>query len=147
MRALGVSHVAKRYPPAGSLAEAAEMRGVTPADIVKTMVVRRGEDDYVFVLLGGDSEISWPKLRALLGVSRLSMPSAQVALAATGYPRGAITPFGALHAWPVVADAAIVGRGVSMGGGEHGLAIFVAADDVIAALGAQVADIAAEPVS
>lgn len=126
------------------MAEAAAQRGVTPADIVKTMVVRRGEDDYVFVLLGGDSEISWPKLRALLGVSRLSMPSAQVALAATGYPRGAITPFGALHAWPVVADAAIVGRGVSMGGGEQGLAIFVAADDVVAALGAQVADIAAE---
>lgn len=122
------------------------MRGIEPGDIVKTMVVRRGEDDFLFVLVGGDREISWPKLRALLGVSRLSMPDAAGALAATGYPRGAITPFGASRPWPVIADADIVGRRISMGGGEHGLAIAVEADDVIAALRATVADIATDPV-
>lgn len=121
------------------------MRGLEPGDIVKTMVVRRGDDDFLFVLVGGDREISWPKLRALLGVSRLSMPDAAGALAATGYPRGAITPFGASRAWPVIADADIVGRRISMGGGEHGLAIAVAADDVIAALGATVSDVATQP--
>lgn len=121
------------------------MRGLEPGDIVKTMVVRRGEDDFLFVLVGGDREISWPKLRALLGVSRLSMPDAAGALAATGYPRGAITPFGASRAWPVIADADIVGRRISMGGGEHGLAIAVAADDVITALRATVADVATQP--
>ncbi len=141
LRALGIDHHATRHPPARSLAEAAEMRGLTPADIVKTMVVRRGEDDYLFVLVGGDREIAWPKLRALLGVSRLSLPDAGTALAATGYPRGAITPFGANRAWPVVADADLAGRRISMGGGEHGLAIAVQADDVIAALGATVADV------
>lgn len=121
------------------------MRGLEPGDIVKTMVVRRGDDDFLFVLVGGDREISWPKLRALLGVSRLSMPDAAGALAATGYPRGAITPFGASRAWPVIADADIVGRRISMGGGEHGLAIAVAADDVITALRATVADVATQP--
>ena len=40
LRDLGVPHVARRYPPARSLAEAAEMRGLRPADIVKTMMVR-----------------------------------------------------------------------------------------------------------
>jgi hypothetical protein len=30
----------------------------------------------------------WPKLRALLGVNRLSMPDADTALAVTGYVRG-----------------------------------------------------------
>lgn len=141
LRALGIDHLATRHRPARSLAEAARMRGLTPADIVKTMVVRRGEDDYLFVLVGGDREIAWPKLRALLGVSRLSLPDAGTALAATGYPRGAITPFGARRAWPVVADADLAGRRISMGGGEHGLAIAVQADDVIAALGATVADV------
>lgn len=145
LRALQVEHVATRYPRARSLPEAAAMRGLEPADIVKTMVVRRGEDDYLFVLVGGDREISWPKLRALLGVNRLSMPDAAGALAATGYPRGAITPFGATTAWPVVADADIAGRRISMGGGEHGLAIAVQADDVIAALGATVADVSVSP--
>lgn len=145
LQALGVAHVARRYPPARSLAEAAEMRGLRPADIVKTMVVRRGADDYLFVLLGGDREISWPRLRTLLGVNRLSMPDAATALKVTGYPRGAITPFGASRAWPVYVDADVPGRRISMGGGELGLAIAVEADDVIAALGAEVADLAADP--
>ncbi len=144
LQALGVPHQARRYPPAGSLAEVAAMRGLRPADIVKTMVVRRGAEDYLFVLLGGDREISWPKLRALLGVSRLSMPDAATALAVTGYPRGAITPFGASRAWPVYVDADVPGRRISMGGGELGLAISVEADDVIAALGATVADLTAD---
>lgn len=147
LRALGVPHLARRYPPAGSLAEAAAMRDLRPSDIVKTMVVRRGPDDYLFVLLGGDREISWPKLRALLGVNRLSMPDAATALAVTGYPRGAITPFGASHPWPVYVDADVPGRRISMGGGELGLAIAVDSDDVIAALGATVADLAADPVA
>lgn len=145
LQALGVQHVARQYPRANSLAEAAALRGLTPADIVKSMVVRRGDDDYLFVLLGGDREISWPKLRALLGVNRLSMPSAEVALQVTGYPRGAITPFGSTTAWPVIVDSDIPGRTISMGGGAHGLAVSLEADDMIAALKATVADIADPP--
>jgi dipeptidase E len=76
-----------RHGPVGSLAEVAIARGVEPADVVKTMVVRCGESNYVFVLAPGDRAISWPKLRALLGVSRLSMPDATVAREVTGYGR------------------------------------------------------------
>ena len=65
--------------------------------------MRRGDDDFLLVLVPGDREISWPKLRALLGVSRLSMPSADVAREATGYERGTITPFGSTTAWPISA--------------------------------------------
>ncbi len=79
-----------------------------PAAVVKTLVVRVTDDDYRFVLVPGDREIAWPKLRALLGVNRLSMPSADIALAVTGYVRGTITPLGSTHAWPVVADAVAV---------------------------------------
>src|SRR5213075_344501 len=86
--AAGVPHRVIRHGPVRSLAEAAEARGVEPRDVVKTLVVRRGEDDYLFVLVPGDREISWPKLRALLGVSRMSMPDAAAAKDATGYERG-----------------------------------------------------------
>jgi Cys-tRNA(Pro)/Cys-tRNA(Cys) deacylase len=81
-----------------NLAEAAQARGVSPADVVKTLVVRRADGDFLFVLVPGDRSISWPKLRALLQVSRLSMPDAATAKAVTGYERGTITPFGASHA-------------------------------------------------
>lgn len=127
-----------------SLAEAAAARGVDPADVIKTLVVRRGDGDFLFVLVPGDRTISWPKLRKLLGVSRLSMPDAQAARAATGYERGTITPFGSLHPWPVIADARMAGRQITLGAGEHGSAIALAADDALAVLNARIADISDE---
>ncbi|HMQ37858.1 MAG TPA: YbaK/EbsC family protein [Micropruina sp.] len=140
-RARGLDVTVTRHGRVNSLAEAAAARGVQPRDIVKTMVVRRGEGDFLFVLVPGDAEISWPKLRALLGVSRLSMPDAETARAVTGYQRGTITPFGATTAWPVIADASIAGRRISMGGGAYGVALGLDADAMLAALDARVADI------
>ena len=130
-----------RHGPVRSLEEAAAARGVQPGDIVKTLVVRRGDDDFWFVLVPGDRQFSWPKLRSLLGTNRLSRPDAAVAQEVTGYERGTITPFGSTHAWPVVADATVAGRTVSMGGGAHGVALTVSGDDVIRVFDAQVADI------
>ncbi|CAA9326309.1 MAG: YbaK/prolyl-tRNA synthetase associated region [uncultured Nocardioidaceae bacterium] len=141
LRELGLEHVVTRHGRVRSLAEAAEARGVAPRAIVKTMVVRRGPGDHLFVLVPGDREISWPKLRALLGVNRLSMPDAEVAREVTGYERGTITPFGAAAELPVVADERIVGQTISLGAGAHGVAATVAADDVVAALDARVADV------
>lgn len=140
----GLEHMVTRHGRVGSLAEAAAARGVQPRDIVKTLVVRRGEGDYLFVLVPGDREIAWPKLRALLGVSRLSMPDAAVAQEATGYERGTITPFGSTTAWPVVADVSLTGdpdRTISVGAGAHGVAVTVNAEAALAHWGAQVADV------
>lgn len=139
--AAGVPYRVVRHRRVGSLAEAAALRGVTPADIIKTLVVRRGEGDFLFVLVPGDREIAWPRLRAHLGVSRLSMPDAAAAFAATGYERGTITPFGSVTAWPVIADVTMAGRTVSLGAGEHGAAVVLDADAALAALGAELADI------
>ena len=144
--ALGVAYRLIRHGPVRSLAEAARARGVAPADVVKTLVVRRGSGDFLFVLVPGDRVISWPKLRELLGVSRLSMPDAEVAKQATGYERGTITPLGSVRPWPVIADERLHGREITLGAGEHGLALAVNADEILQALDASVADISdAEP--
>lgn len=137
----GIAYTVTRHGRVRSLAEAAEVRGVPPRAIVKTMVVRRGPGDHLFVLVPGDREISWPKLRALLGVNRISMPDADAAREVTGYERGTITPFGAAAVLPVIADEQIVGQTISIGAGAHGVAATVAADAVIAHLDAQVADV------
>lgn len=142
--ASGLPYTVTRHGRVGSLEEAAAARGVEPRDIVKTLVVRRAEGDYLFVLVPGDREIAWPKLRELLGVSRLSMPDAAVAQEVTGYERGTITPFGSTTAWPVVADASLTGdpgRMISMGAGGHGVAVTVNAEAAVAHLDAQVADV------
>ena len=139
--AAGLPYRLIEHGPVRSLAEAAEARGVEPADVVKTLVVRRGDDDYLFVLVPGDRAISWPKLRALLGVSRMSMPDAAAAKEATGYERGTITPFGSLRPWPVVADERLRGRSVTLGAGAHGVAVAVDADAAVQVLAATVADV------
>ena len=139
--AAGLDYRLIEHGPVGSLAEAAIARGVEPADVIKTLVVRRGDDDFLFVLVPGDRSISWPKLRALLGVSRMSMPDAAAAKEATGYERGTITPFGSTRVWPVVADERVTGRAITLGGGEHGVAVLVDADAAVHALDAIVADV------
>ena len=128
-------------PAARSLEEAAELMGITPADIVKSLVVKRSDDTYLFALVPGDRAISWPKLRAVVGVNKLQLPDPQRALEATGYERGTIVPIGSAHDWPVYADEQMVGQRVAMGAGAHGYSLFVDADDLIAAYGATVADI------
>lgn len=133
-------HVQER-PAANSLAEAAEILGLTPADIIKTLVVKRSDDTFLFALIPGDKAISWPKLRALVGVNKLQLPDAALALAATGYERGTIVPIGSSTDWPIYADESIVGRRIAMGAGAHGYSLFVDANDLIAAYGVVVADI------
>ena len=59
----------------------------------------------------------------------------------TGYERGTITPFGALRRWPVIADERLTGREITLGAGQHGLAVALDADETVRALEAGVADI------
>jgi Cys-tRNA(Pro)/Cys-tRNA(Cys) deacylase len=139
--ASGLRYRLVRHGPVRSLAEAAAARGMRPGQVVKTLVVRRGEDDYLFVLVPGGRTISWPKLRELLGVSRLSMPDASVALAVTGYERGTITPFGSTTAWPVIADARVPGQVVSIGAGAPGVAATLDGSRMVLALASTVADV------
>lgn len=140
-RSRGLDVEIRERPAANSLAEAAALLGLEPADIVKTLVVKRSDDTFLFALIPGDLAISWPKLRAVVGVNKLRLPDAGVALAATGYERGTIVPLGSTTDWPVYADASIAGRRIAMGAGAHGYSLFVDADALIAAYGATVADI------
>jgi Cys-tRNA(Pro)/Cys-tRNA(Cys) deacylase len=135
-----IEHEVVRHGPVDSLEEAARVRGLTPDQVLKTLVVRRSEDDYLFILVPGDRSISWPKLRRHLDVNRMSMPDAAEAEAVTGYERGTITPFGSLHDWPVIADSTLSDT-VSIGGGAHGVSITVGRDDLIRVLSAKTADV------
>jgi Cys-tRNA(Pro)/Cys-tRNA(Cys) deacylase len=139
--ARGISIEFVERPAAGSLEEAAALMGLSPAGIVKTLVVKRHDGTYLFALVPGDRQISWSKLRAVVGVNKLRLPEAHLALEATGFERGTITPLGSSTAWPVFADSRIVGLRIAMGAGQHGMSAFVDADELIAGLGATVADI------
>ena len=136
-----IDHQVVRHGRVGSLEEAATLRGVPASAVIKTMVVRKGDGDYVFVLVPGDRVIEWPKLRTHLGERRLSMPDADEALNVTGYARGTITPFGATAAWPVIADTRVSSGTVSIGGGAPGVSFTVDGGDLCNSLDAEVADV------
>ncbi len=142
--ALGLSWRLVRTGIPSGAEESASLQGIELRCLLRTIVVRRGEADYVFVLVPGGRHIDWPKLRATLGVRRLSLPDREEAKAATGYERGAITPFGSSGAWPVVADASIVGAGVvAIGAGERGANFHIQSDELLEALQAAIADVTA----
>jgi Cys-tRNA(Pro) deacylase len=131
-----------RTERARSAEESAAFQGIELGQLLRTIVVRRAENDYVFVLVPGGRQIDWPKLRAQLGVSRLSLPDADEAKEATGYERGAITPFGSATAWPVIADATIPALDtVAIGAGGHGINLHSQSAHLVAFLGAELADV------
>jgi Cys-tRNA(Pro)/Cys-tRNA(Cys) deacylase len=141
-REAGLTFDLVRTERPSSAEESARLQGIELEQLLRTIVVRRGADDYVFVLVPGGRQIDWPKLRAHLGIRRLSLPDRDEARDATGYERGAITPFGATTAWPVVADATIRTAGrVAIGAGAHGKNLHVASRDLLAVLGAAEADV------
>lgn len=139
--ARGISLTFVERAAAGSLEEAAAILGIEPSSIAKSLVVKRHDGTFLFALIPGDRQISWPKLRSVVGVNKLRLPDAEVAFAATGFERGTITPLGSTTAWPVFADETLVGRRVSMGAGAHGLSAFVDSGDLVRGLAATVADI------
>jgi Cys-tRNA(Pro) deacylase len=142
LEASGVEFRVVRTRPAGSAEESAGLQGIELASLLRTIVVRRGDDDYVFVLVPGGRRLDWPKLRAHLGVRRMSLPDADEARAATGYERGAITPFGAQRAWPVIADAAVLAPAViAIGGGARGVNVHLSPLALVAQLGAEIVDV------
>ena len=140
--ATGIAHRVVVTERAGSAEEAAALQGIPPAGLLRTIVVRRGDDDYLFVLVPAGRRFDWPKLRAHLGVRRMTLPDAEEARAVTGYERYTITPFGSTRAWPVVVDATVTDEPiVSVGGGAFGVNLHLRPSDLVAGLDADVADV------
>jgi Cys-tRNA(Pro)/Cys-tRNA(Cys) deacylase len=138
----GVEHRVVRTERAGSAEQAAELQGIPLGALLRTIVVRRGEDDYLFVLVPAGRRFDWPRLRDHLGVRRLGLPDADEARDATGYERYTITPFGSRRAWPVIIDAAVRDQPiVSVGGGAFGVNVHLRPDDLVTALDAAVVDV------
>lgn len=141
VQATSLQHEIVRTEPASSAEESARFQGVQPSQLLKSIVVRRGEGDYLFVLVPGPLQIDWKKLRKHLGVSRVSLPDRDEATRVTGYEVGTITPFGSATKLPVVIDASAAEGLVTLGGGARGVNIHVDVQALARELGAEFADV------
>lgn len=136
IQASGLEHSIREHERASSLREAAAMRGVTPRQLVKSMVIKDSRGVYSIILMPGDRVIAWAKLRKLLGVNKAAMPPQSEAEAVSGFPRGTITPFGTRTSLPVIADTLVEHGPISIGGGAHSVAFYLNGDDLLEHFGA-----------
>jgi len=122
--------------PPISLLEAARQRGQQPDQVIRSILFKYHSQDFFLVLMAGPGQIAWRKLRQHLGVSRISMASEEEVLAMTGYPVGAVTPFGLSQPLRILADeSAFRPEEISLGSGMRGLAIIMKPIDLQRALG------------
>jgi Cys-tRNA(Pro)/Cys-tRNA(Cys) deacylase len=138
----GTPHRVVRTRRAQSAEEAADLQGIPVNALLRTIVVRRADDDYLFVIVPAGRRFDWPRLREHLGVRRLTLPDADEARDVTGYERYTITPFGSTRAWPAIVDVAAMTEPVlSIGGGAFGVSAHLSPTDLVRALDADVVDV------
>ncbi len=141
-RELGVALRVVRTEPANSAEESAQMQGIPLEALLRTIVVRRGQDDYLFVLVPAGRRFDWPSRGGNRGGGGLPRPDGDEARRVTGYVRYTITPFGSTRAWPVIVDAPVMNQPVvAIGGGARGVNVHLAPKDLIAVLDADVVDV------
>ena len=134
---LGIPHRVFRHAgKVTSLEQAARERGQRPEQIVRSILFRIAEDEYLMVLVAGPAQISWKALRAYLGQSRLTMASEAEVLEVTGYPIGAVSPFGTLRNLRILVDPSVFAEEeISIGSGIRGTTVILKSEDLKRALG------------
>ncbi len=93
--------------PLRSLEQAARERNLEPRQIVRSLLFRMEGGEFVMVLIPGPRKVDWSKLRHYLGVSRVTTARPQEVEQVTGYPTGAVSPFGLKRPLRLLADEAI----------------------------------------
>jgi len=133
---LGVSHKIFRHEtPVTSFEQAARDRGQRASQIVRSILFRIAEDEFLMALVAGPAQVSWKILRKYLGRSRISMATEDEVFAVTGYRVGTLSPFGLPNQLRVVIDASVMGEEeISIGSGMRNTAIILKSADLHHAL-------------
>jgi len=133
---IGVPHKIFRHEnPVTSFEQAAGERGQRTSQVVRSILFRIAEDEFVMVLIAGSAQISWKILRKYLGRSRITMATEDEVFSVTGYRVGAVGPFGLLNQLKVLIDASVMGEEeISIGSGMRNTAIILKSADLHHAL-------------
>ncbi|MFN2211664.1 MAG: aminoacyl-tRNA deacylase [Anaerolineales bacterium] len=137
LEALGISYRFFRHEgEVTSLEQAARERDQSPQQVIRSIVFRLSEGEFVMVLVAGPAQISWPALRAYLGQSRLTLATKDEILAVTGYPIGAVSPFGLPNPLRIIMDRSVIQDGeISIGSGVRNTTVILDGAGLIRALG------------
>ena len=120
---------------------AAESLGVDPGRVLKTLMAQV-DGEPVCAVLASDHEVAMKRLAAAVGGKSAQMMKPADAERITGYHVGGVSPFGQKRRVATVVDAPAMGHErVFVNAGQRGLQAELAPADLVAALGATVAQI------
>lgn len=121
--------------------QAAEAMGVSPSIVLKTLMAEV-DGKPVCVVVPSDEEVNMKKLAAAFGGKSAHMMKPADAERLTGYKVGGISPFGQKKLVPTaVEELATLEDEVFINGGQRGLQIRLAPNDLVAALNCTAADL------
>jgi Cys-tRNA(Pro)/Cys-tRNA(Cys) deacylase len=110
---------------------------------IKTLVVDLGEKTYALALMPGDRELVLKKMAQACGVKKAAMADPATAERLTGYHVGGISPLGLRQRLPVVMEESLLAHGaVMINGGQRGIMLKMAPEDILAATGGHAAMLA-----
>ena len=116
--------------------------GVELDRVFKTLIATVDDHNHVVAIVPVSGQLSLKELAAAVRGKRAEMCLPETAERLTGYVVGGISPFGQKRSLPVVIDeTCVLFDSIFVSGGRRGLDIEIAADDLIAVLGATVAPI------
>lgn len=136
--------------PTPTVPDAARALGVEPRQIVKSLVFL-ADGAPVLVVAAGEARIHYPSLARALGLSRrrVKLASPEEALERSGFPVGAMPPFGHRRPLATLADASSLNPGgedpgrviLYAGGGTDAALLEVSLATLLRVSGARLADL------
>lgn len=123
-----------RSKPA-SVLDAARERNQLPSQVIKTIIFRMKKDTFFAVLIAGDRQISWVKLRQAAGSTRLTTATDKEEIKVTGCKPGTVSPFCIPYGMHIFVDQSVLqNETISVGSGISGKAFILSSSDLINSL-------------
>lgn len=126
-----------------SAERAAEKLGMAPETVFKSIVARGDRTGPLFALVPAGAALVPKLLAEASGNKRVDVVRLKEVLDLTGYVRGAVTPLAAKRPFPVFIDETVtLWPVVGVSGGQRGLEILLAPEELIRVTAATLADFA-----
>ncbi|HMN61191.1 MAG TPA: YbaK/EbsC family protein [Anaerolinea sp.] len=112
--------------PVLSIEQAARERGQQTSQVVRSILFRLPDDQFLMVLVAGPRQVNWPLLRKYLNSNRVTLATPEEVLRVTGYRIGTVSPFGLPVKMRLLVDRRLTDQEVvSFGSGLPGVAIII----------------------
>eukprot|EP01041_Mallomonas_annulata_P020936 gene20936-biopygen14099 len=109
------------YVEHGGAQRGAEMLGLDPFTVIKTLVMQDQDAQPLIVLMHGDRSVSLKELARQIPCKKVEPCKPEVAQRHSGYQVGGTSPFGVRKAMPVFVEAAVLGLPkIWINGGRRG---------------------------